>query len=45
MLEKGSEIARQKAQQTLEEMKSAMKINYFDDKELVLEQSKKFSEI
>lgn len=43
MLEKGSQIAEQKAAQTLEEMKSAMRINYFTDKELIENQSKKFS--
>ena len=32
MLEKGSIIAREKASQTLCEMKKAMKINYFEDK-------------
>lgn len=44
MLEKGSKIARAKAEQTLAEMKNAMKINYFDDKELIDNQSKRFSE-
>ena len=43
ILEKGSKIAREKARQTLAEMKNAMKINYFDDKELIENQSKRFS--
>lgn len=42
MLEEGSKIARQKAEKTLAEMKNAMKINYFDDKALIEEQSKRF---
>ena len=43
ILKKGSEIAERKAAETLDEMKNAMKINYFDDKELILSQTKKFS--
>ncbi|MBQ8459158.1 tryptophan--tRNA ligase [bacterium] len=43
MLEQGSKIAEQKAAQTLAEMKSAMKINYFEDKDLIENQAKKFS--
>ena len=35
VLEKGSIKAREKAQQTLSEMKMAMKINYFDNDELI----------
>ncbi|MBO6086879.1 tryptophan--tRNA ligase [bacterium] len=42
MLEKGSIVARKKAQQTLSEMKNAMKINYFDDRSLIDEQIKRF---
>lgn len=42
MLEKGSIIAKEKAAQTLAEMKSAMKINYFNDQELIKSQSEKF---
>lgn len=44
MLEEGSKIAKTKAEKTLAEMKNAMKINYFDDKELIANQSKRFSE-
>ena len=43
-LKKGTEIGRNKAAQTLSDVKSAMKINYFDDKELMLEQQKEFDE-
>ena len=42
MLEEGSKIAREKASQTLSEMKNAMQINYFDDKDLIQMQSDKF---
>lgn len=43
ILEEGSKIARKKAEQTLADMKKAMKINYFEDNELIQNQSKKFS--
>jgi tryptophanyl-tRNA synthetase len=42
MLEEGSKIARKKAVQTLSEMKNAMRINYFDDKTYIEEQTKRF---
>lgn len=42
ILEEGSKTARAVAAQTLEEVKAAMKINYFDDKELIAEHVKKF---
>ena len=42
MLQKGCEDARKVAAQTLKEVKDAMKINYFDDKELIEEQAKRF---
>ncbi len=42
ILKKGSEVARNKAAQTLSEVKSAMKINYFDDLELIKAQSEKY---
>lgn len=35
VLEKGSEVAREVAASTLAEVKASMKINYFDDKELI----------
>ena len=43
ILRKGSETARQAAAKTLSEVKSAMKINYFDDLDLIKEQSEKYS--
>lgn len=43
MLKRGSEIARAKAEETLTDMKRAMKINYFEDKELIAEQSERFA--
>ena len=44
ILKKGSEAAREVAAQTLSEVKRAMKIDYFDDMELISAQSKKDSE-
>lgn len=43
ILKKGSETARAKAAKTLDEVKSAMKINYFDDIELIKSQAEKYS--
>ncbi|MCQ2266953.1 MAG: tryptophan--tRNA ligase [Bacteroidaceae bacterium] len=42
MLRKGCEEARKVAQQTMEEVRRAMKINYFDDQALIAEQAKRF---
>jgi len=42
ILKKGSEAAREVAAQTLSEVKSAMRINYFDDVELIRAQSEKY---
>ena len=42
ILEEGSRKAEAKAAQTLAEMKRAMKINYFEDRELIEEQAKRF---
>ena len=42
ILRKGTEAAREVAAQTLSEVKSAMKINYFDDVELIKEKSEKY---
>ena len=42
MLKKGCEQAREAAAQTLDDVRRAMKINYFDDVELIAEQSRKF---
>ena len=44
ILKKGSEAAREVAASTLNEVKSAMKINYFDDAELIKSQTEKYSE-
>ena len=44
VLKKGSEVAEQVAAQTLSDVKNAMKINYFDDKELIAMQSAKYEE-
>lgn len=43
ILKQGTAKARACAQATLEEVKEAMKINYFDDKELIEEQVKAFA--
>ena len=43
ILEEGSKKARAKASETLAEMKRAMKINYFEDMELIEEQAKRFN--
>lgn len=43
ILRKGSDIAREKAAQTLSEVKRAMRINYFDDAELIRVQSERYS--
>lgn len=42
MLRKGSEAAREVAAQTLDDVRRAMRINYFDDAELIAEQAKRF---
>lgn len=42
ILKKGSEAAREVAAQTLSEVKSAMRINYFEDMELIKEQAERF---
>lgn len=43
MLKKGCETAREAAASTLDDVRKAMKINYFDDAELIAGQVKKFS--
>ena len=43
ILKAGSEKAQAKAAQTLHEVKDAMRINYFDDAELIQKQSEKYS--
>ena len=42
ILKKGSEVAREVAAQTLHEVREAMKINYFDDQQLIMEQAEKY---
>ena len=42
ILRAGTEKAREVAAQTLDEVRSAMKINYFSDEALIAEQSKKY---
>ncbi|WP_349935722.1 tryptophan--tRNA ligase [Bacteroides cellulosilyticus] len=42
-LKKGCDAAREVAAATLDDVRKAMKINYFDDAELIAEQVKKFS--
>lgn len=42
ILKRGSEKAREVAAQTLHEVREAMRINYFDDLELIKEQSEKY---
>ena len=42
VLKKGSEVARETAAQTLHEVRDAMKINNFDDMELIRSQAKKY---
>ncbi len=43
ILKAGSEKAQAKAAQTLHEVKDAMRINYFDDAELIQKQAEKYS--
>ena len=43
ILKKGSEVARQAAAQTLSDVKSAMRINYFEDMEMIRRQSEKYN--
>ena len=45
ILRKGTEVARETAAQTLSEVKRAMRINYFDDSELIKAQSEKYKGI
>ena len=43
MLRAGSESARKVAAQTLHDVRNAMRINYFDDKELIEAQARHYS--
>lgn len=42
ILQEGSRVAREVAARTLEEVRAAMKINYFDDAALISEQARKY---
>ena len=42
ILKKGTEKARETAAQTMSEVRAAMQINYFDDKELIQSQAERF---
>lgn len=44
VLKKGSEKAEQVAAETLQDVKNSMKINYFEDKELIRQQQEKYAE-
>ena len=44
MLRRGCEEARAVAAQTLDEVRKAMRINYFDDEALIAEQARRFAE-
>ena len=44
ILRRGSEAAREAAAQTMDEVRNAMRINYFDDERLIKEQSEKYRE-
>ena len=44
ILKKGSESARETAAQTLSEVRKAMKINYFEDSELIKQQAEKYKQ-
>ena len=45
VIKKGSEVAEERAAQTLSEVKQAMKIDYFNDKELMAMQSAKYQAV
>ncbi len=44
ILEEGSAVARATAAKTLHEVRDAMRINYFDDKEFIKEQAEKYKQ-
>ncbi|MCQ2199001.1 MAG: tryptophan--tRNA ligase [Paludibacteraceae bacterium] len=45
ILKEGSDVARAVAADTLADVKRAMKINYFEDQELIQEQAKRYAEL
>jgi tryptophanyl-tRNA synthetase len=42
ILKRGSDAAREVAAQTLHDVREAMRINYFDDPELIRQQAEKY---
>ena len=44
ILRRGTEAARSVGKKTLDEVRHAMRIDYFDDKDLIAEQQKRFDE-
>lgn len=44
ILKKGTAQARETGAKTMEEVRSAMQINYFDDAELIRSQAEKYAE-
>ena len=44
ILRRGTEAARLVGKKTLDEVRHAMRIDYFDDKDLIAEQQKRFDE-
>ena len=42
ILRKGSETARAEASRTLKDVRKAMKINYFDDADLIAQHTEKY---
>ena len=44
ILRKGTEQAREVAAQTMSEVRKAMRIDYFDDAELIRQQSERFAQ-
>ena len=42
ILRRGTDLARETAARTIHEVRNAMKINYFDDKELIQLQAQRF---
>jgi len=45
MLQRGSESAREVAAQTMDDVRRAMRIDYFEDEELIRQQAEKFKKI
>ncbi|MBQ6571423.1 MAG: tryptophan--tRNA ligase, partial [Alistipes sp.] len=45
ILKKGCDVARAEAAETLDMVRRAMKINYFDDKELIARQAEMYKSV